>query len=340
MASLYDVAKKAGVSKTLVSRVIGNKGGVSQRSREKILAAMEELHYTPNELARSLVLKRTYTLGVILDSLCEPYYFDLITGIEDQVAQTEYSVIFCSGHGDPSLKNRYIDYMAKGRVDGAILFGSKLDDEALIQQIAKTSFPLVVAENNVSDLPIHNILVDNAYGSRLAVEHLFSCGCKSIYHVMGDERVKAALDRWEGYRQAMEQHGVQVTDQMVIHGKFDIEPAYKAVGAWIQTHGVKALPDAFYCGSDKTAVGTMMALEDAGVSIPDQIQIVGFDDDRLEYSPRPMKRLTTLSQPLYEIGKTAVDMLIGQIEGTLSEKQRVVFQPTLVVRDTTAVPTR
>lgn len=335
MASLYDVAKRAGVSKTLVSRVIGNKKGVSQKSREKILAAMKELQYTPNELARSLVRKRTYTIGVILDSLCEPYFFDLISGIEQEVAKTEYNVIFCSGHGKPDLKNRYIHYMTQGRVDGAILFGSQLDDEDLIKQIAATDFPIVVAENNLSDLPINNIIVDNLYGSKLAVDHLFACGCQRIYHVLGDERVKVALDRYEGYCKAMKDHGIHVTEQMLIRGKFDVEPAYNAMSEWIRENGVDHLPDGFYCGSDKSALGVMMALQDAGVSVPQQVQIVGFDDDKLEYKEYPPKKLTTLSQPLYEVGKAAVDILIDEIEGKNGEKKRMVFQPKLIVRDTT-----
>lgn len=335
MASLYDVAKKAGVSKTLVSRVIGNKSGVSQKSREKILAAMKELHYTPNELARSLVLKRTHTIGVILDSLCEPYFFDLIYGIEHEVAKTEYSVIFCSGHEQPNLKNRYINYMAQGRADGAIIFGSRLDDEELIHQIAATDFPVVIAENDLSELKINNIIVDNMYGSKLAVDHLFSCGCRSIYHMVGDEGVKAALDRCEGYCEAMKSHGIEVTEHMLIPGQFAVEPAYNAMKGWINEHGVDSLPDGLYCGSDKSALGAMMALDDAGVSVPQRVQIVGFDDDKLDYNEHTFKRLTTLSQPLYEVGKAAVDLLIDEIEGRSSEKKRMVFQPELVIRDTT-----
>ena len=131
MASLYDVAKRAGVPKTLVSRVIGNKSGVSEKSRARILAAMEELNYTPNALAQSLVLKKTNTIGVVLDSLSDPFFSELINGIEHEVAKTEYNVIFCSGHDHMNLKNRYITYMMQGRVDGFIIFGSYYDDEEL-----------------------------------------------------------------------------------------------------------------------------------------------------------------------------------------------------------------
>ena len=141
MSSIQDVARLAGVSKTLVSRVINGQTGVSEKSREKILQAMRELQYRPNGIARSLVLKRTNTIGVALDSLCEPYFFELIEGIEQVVAQTDYDVVFCSGRNSKKLKNRSIQYFAQGRTDGVIIYGSKLDDEEIILQLQKSGFP-------------------------------------------------------------------------------------------------------------------------------------------------------------------------------------------------------
>ncbi len=335
MASLYDVAKRAGVSKTLVSRVISNKGGVSPQSREKILAAMKELQYMPNALARSLVLKKTYTIGVVLDSLCEPYFFDLINGIEQEVSNTDYNVIFSSGHSYANLKNRYINYMFQGRVDGVIIYGSRLDDENLIRQLAEVNFPAVIAENDLGDLNINNIVVDNELGSQMAVDHLMECGCRSIYYLIGDTGTKAAIERCEGYKKAMKNHGIDVEEHMLLNAGFGVKQGYCTVSEWIRKNGVKALPDAFYCGADNTAFGAMMALEDAGISVPDQVMLVGFDDDRPINVDRPLKKLTTLSQPLYEIGVSAVQILLNEIEQKNEEKQRKVYSPKLIVRETT-----
>ncbi|HIU30996.1 MAG TPA: LacI family DNA-binding transcriptional regulator [Candidatus Caccousia avistercoris] len=337
MASLYDVAKRAGVSKTLVSRVIGNKSGVSEKSRARILAAMEELNYTPNALAQSLVLKKTNTIGVVLDSLSDPFFSELINGIEHEVAKTEYNVIFCSGHDHMNLKNRYITYMMQGRVDGIIIFGSYYDDEELIRQIEQSRFPAVVAENDLAGtgIAINNIVVDNEYGSQLAVDYLFSRGCRSIYHLVGETRVKAAMDRLKGYRKAMAAHGVQVDGSMLLDGGFDVQPGYQAMAQWLEEHGPQALPDAFYCGADKAAFGAMMALEDAGIPVPERVMLVGFDDDKPLSVDRPLKKLTTLSQPLYQIGVTAVKLLLGEMENRGGAKQRLVFSPKLIIRDTT-----
>lgn len=337
MASLYDVAKRAGVSKTLVSRVIGNKSGVSPKSRQKILAAMEELKYTPNALAQSLVLKKTNTIGVVVDSLSDPFFSDLINGIESEVAKTEYNVIFCSGHDHMNLKNRYITYMMQGRVDGIIIFGSHFDDEELIRHIEQSHFPAVVAENDLAGtgIAIHNIIVDNEYGSQLAVDYLFSCGCRSIYHLVGEPMVKAAMDRLNGYRKAMAAHGVPVDGSMLLDGGFDVERGYQAVNQWLERHGAGALPDAFYCGADKAAFGAMMALEEAGIPVPDRVMLVGFDDDKPLNLDRPLKKLTTLSQPLYQIGVSAVKLLLEEMENPEMEKKRLVYSPKLIIRDTT-----
>lgn len=335
MATLYDVAKRAGVSKTLVSRVISGKKGVSEQARQRIKAAMEELQYTPNALARSLVLMKTNTIGVVLDDLCEPYFFDLIRGIEAQVGTTDYNVIFCSGQGRLKVKAQYIDYMTQGRVDGVVIFGSRLDDEGLIEHLSKTKFPTVIVENDLKGMPVNNIVINNEYGSKLAVSHLFSCGCRKIFHLVGDKTVKAAIDRCRGYKKAMESHGLEVDDSMLLAGGFDIESGFQAVSDWISAHGIEALPDAFYCGSDRSAIGAMFALEDAGVCVPEQIMVVGFDDDKPGEVDRPYKKLTTISQPFYEIGKSAVQTLLDEIEGKTTEKQRIEFLPKLIVRETT-----
>jgi Transcriptional regulators len=337
MATLYDVAKKAGVSKTLVSRVIGGKKGVSEQSRAKIEAAMEELQYTPNALARSLVLMKTNTIGVVMDSLCEPYFFDLIKGIEYEVANTEYNVIFCSGQGRLNVKSQYIDYMTQGRVDGIVIFGSRLDDEALIEQLSKSKFPAVVIENDLKEMNINNIVIDNEYGSKLAVSHLVSCGCRKIFHLVGDERIKVAIDRKRGYKKAMKSHGIEVDDSMLLLGGFEIDSGYQAVSKWLSANGTADLPDAIYCGADRSAIGAMFALEDAGVRIPEQVMIVGFDDEKPSGVERTYKNLTTISQPFYQIGISAVQTLINEIDKKWTEKQRIEFLPKLIVRDTTIV---
>ncbi|WP_162291897.1 MULTISPECIES: LacI family DNA-binding transcriptional regulator [Blautia] len=335
MVTIYDVAKRAGVSKTLVSRVLNNQSGVSPESRSRIREAMKELHYKPNTLARSLVLQRTNVVGVILDSLTEQYFFDVIKGVEDTVKENHFRVIFCSGRNDRGEKENYIDFFSNGATDGAIIYGSDLDDADLIRKRAEMEFPFVVVENEVEDANVNNVLVDNTYGSKLAVDHLVEKGCRRIMHVTGAKGTKAGLRRWQGYLAAMEQQGLAQYISVVECEEFGVDQGYDAVKNWLMGHGREELPDAIYFGADNTAFGGMIALEEAGIRIPEGIKIVGFDDDKPWGVEKRLKKLTTIRQPLYEVGAKAVQVLLGQIQNPETPRQKIIIKPELVIRETT-----
>lgn len=335
MATIYDVAKKAGVSKTLVSRVINNQTGVGSESRARIMEAMRELQYKPNTLARSLVLQRTNLVGVILDSLTEQYFFDVIRGVEDKVKENGFRVIFCSGRNDRREKETYIDFFSNGTTDGAIIYGSDLDDADLIRRRAQMDFPFVVVENEVEDANVNNVLIDNTYGSKLAVDHLVDKGCRRIMHVTGAKSTKAALRRWQGYLFSMKNYGLEQYQSVVECDEFGVDAGYTAIKDFMRQNGKEALPEAIYFGADNTAIGGMMALEEEGIRIPEDIKIVGFDDDKLWDLDKSHKKLTTIRQPLYEVGAKAVEILLGQIHDPDSPRQKVIMKPELVIRETT-----
>lgn len=335
MATIYDVAKKAGVSKTLVSRVINNQTGVGSESRARIMEAMRELQYKPNTLARSLVLQRTNLVGVILDSLTEQYFFDVIRGVEDKVKENGFRVIFCSGRNDRREKETYIDFFSNGTTDGAIIYGSDLDDADLIRRRAQMDFPFVVVENEVEDANVNNVLIDNTYGSKLAVDHLVDKGCRRIMHVTGAKSTKAALRRWQGYLISMKNYGLEQYQSVVECDEFGVDAGYAAIKDFIRQNGKEALPEAIYFGADNTAIGGMMALEEEGIRIPEDIKIVGFDDDKLWDLDKSHKKLTTIRQPLYEVGAKAVEILLGQIHNPDSPRQKVIMKPELIIRETT-----
>lgn len=335
MATIYDVAKKAGVSKTLVSRVINNQTGVGLESRTRIMEAMRELQYKPNTLARSLVLQRTNLVGVILDSLTEQYFFDVIRGVEDKVKENGFRVIFCSGRNDRREKETYIDFFSNGTTDGAIIYGSDLDDADLIRRRAQMDFPFVVVENEVEDANVNNVLIDNTYGSKLAVDHLVEKGCRRIMHVTGAKSTKAALRRWQGYLISMKNYGLEQYQVVLECDEFGVDAGYTAIRDFVRENGREALPEAIYFGADNTAIGGMMALEEEGIRIPEDIKIVGFDDDKLWDLDKGHKKLTTIRQPLYEVGAKAVEILLGQIHNPDSPRQKVIMKPELIIRETT-----
>lgn len=337
MANLYDIAKRAGVSKTLVSRVINNQKGVSEKSRKAILAAVEELNYTPNELARSLVLKKTSIIGVILDSLCEPYFFDLIKGIEHEVTKSDYRVIFCSGRNRKELKDQYMDFFSSGRTDGVIIYGSNMcysDNEALRNRI-RANFPMVIVEDEADENSFNNIVIENAYGSKEAVNHLVEQGCKDILHITGCMTVKASIDRKRGYEEAMRAQGLEKYIDIIECREFGVEEGKSAVQKMLKDRDT--LPDAIYFGADNTAFGGVEALINEGIKVPEDIMVVGFDDDEAKYYDltQTIPALTTLHQPLYEAGIKAVDVLINQIKNPEEVKQKITIYPKLIIREST-----
>lgn len=337
MANLYDVAKRAGVSKTLVSRVVNHQKGVSEESRKRILEAMQELNYIPNGMARALVTGRTSIIGIILDSLCEPYYFQLIQGIEAEIARSNYHVIFCSGNNDAGIKEQYIDLFSSGRTDGVIIYGSNYDDVDLIRRISQSNFPIAVVENVIEDGNVNNVIVENAYGSRLQVNHLYEAGCRDILHITGTKLSKVAVDRKRGYEEAMKELGLK--PETVDCGYFRVECGYRAVQELIQRRGKDGLPDAVYFGADVLAYGGIMALEDNGFQVPRDIKAAGFDDDsphnyKLE---RRLPELTTIRQPLFNIGAETVKLLLAQIQNPQMQREKRIFYPELVIRESTKI---
>lgn len=334
MTTIYDVAKKAGVSKTLVSRVLNNQPGVGVESRQKILDAMAELNYQPNALARSLVLQKTNVIGLILDSIIEEYFFDVIQGVEDKVKENNFKVIFCSGGNDHNEKERYIDFFSHGVTDGAIIYGSNLDDAELIRKRAQMSFPFVVVENEVENVNVNNVLIDNIYGSRLAIDYLVETGCRRIMHVSGSKETKASLQRYQGYKDAMKYHGLERYIMALECDKYGEGEGYLVIRQYLEEHGVQNLPEAIYFGADNTAVGGMRALQEAGIRIPEDIKIVGFDDDKRYEKDTTLKKLTTIHQPLYEVGVKAVEILLEQIRNPDIPEKKIILKPQLVIRET------
>lgn len=333
MPTVSDVAQLAECSTTLVSRVLNNQKGVSPKSREKIIRAINQLGYTPNAHARSLVTKKTNTVGVVVDTLCEPFYFDLIRSIDEMMDKSHYKSLYCSGSNNYEKKEKYINFFMQERCDGIILYGSFLQDMKLIGKLQKAKFPFVLIELDAECDDINNILLDNKLGSKIAVDYLYEHGCRSIYHVAGDANMQASQHRQLGFINAVKRHGMNEQDARILNSGWSEDEGYETIREYLRTN--RTLPDAFYFSSDQTAFGGMHALQEAGVSIPDEVQIIGFDDDKPRTIRDGYMQLTTLHQPLYEMGYSAVNILLKNIEKKNSVKRKMVFDPKLIVRQTT-----
>lgn len=333
MARLLDVAQRAGVSKTLVSRLINGQSGVSQASREKIERAMRELDYVPNAVARSLAFQKTETLAVVLDDLCEPYFFDMIRGIESAVYESQYDVIFCSSNNDLASKERRIRKLSEGRADGVIIYGSSIKDEELIRRMSRRPYPFVIVENEAEIPNINSIILDNRRGAEMAVDHLVKTGCKKIWHFSGDMDKNVSISRIEGFLSGMKKNHLAADAQSIVQSDFTVKSGYLQMKQFLQAK--TALPDGIFFGGDSTAYGAMMALRESGISVPEQIQIIGFDNDMANKPDQSLCDLTTLSQPLFDMGKGAVKALVSALENPEKPKETQVFVPELLLRDST-----
>lgn len=279
-------------------------------------------------------MRSTRTIGVVMDSLCEKYFFRLIDGLEAGADRTGYDVVYSHGRSQASHKEKAVRYFMQGRTDGIVLYGSRLEDEPIIRMLADSGFPFVVIENTFPALEINNITVDNARGSAMAVDFLAGRGCRRIFHVSGGAEHRASLDRREGYLAAMKQHGLQADERTIIPASFDVQESCRAMRAFLQQCSRAELPEAFYCASDNTAYGVMLALEEAGYRVPEDVKIIGFDDDDPP-AGRAFRPLTTLAQPLHQMGVRAVELLCRSIEHPEEGPQQETFVPLFLERETT-----
>ena len=331
MATISDIAKQANVSRTLVSRVLNNKPGVSPENRKKILEVIEENHYVPNGLAKSLVLQKTGTIGVVMDDLCNDFFFQLIHGLQDAAEARDYNILFCSGRRDMTVRMKYVDYLTSGCTDVIIAYGSCFDDEALFRYVAAKSTNSVLIESNISDCRADKILLDNFRGAYTATEHLIKQGRKNIVHVTCDMNYDVGLERLNGFVSAMHDYRMPLGPDSILYADHFEDIAYQQMKRRL-THGEQ--PDACFAGADKPAFGVWRAVREAGLSVPEDLALIGFDDDVPDSKDILFPALSTMRQPLYEMGKAGVSLLIDRIHHPEGDPVIRTFEAELVLRET------
>lgn len=351
MSTIKDVAQLAGISKTLVSRFVNNQKGVSPESQQKIMAAIKELNYRPNGLARSLVLQKTHTIGIVVDDLCATFIFRLIEGLERGAEEFDkddkYNVIFCNSNGDIARKERHINFLTQGRVDGIVIYGSLVHDDSLITQLANANYPFILIENDIEGVDVNKVVIDNIGGAFLATEHLIKLGHRRIAHIGGNMNLKITLDRMNGYVRALQKYNVPVDQSMIIFPDFSdagewkkkdeslsqflfYDRGYAEMKKLIEKNQV---PEAIFFATDLSAYGAIKALHEAGLRVPEDVSIVGFDDEVSAAGSFGCKPITTIRQPLKQAGYIGIQKLISSINHPQAAKERVVLKTDLVIRD-------
>jgi len=316
------------VSNTLVSRVLNNKPGVSPENRAKIQAIIEKHNYVPSAIARSLVTQKTSTIGVVLDNLTDPFFFGFIDGVHRMSEELNYNVIFCSGNDNYELKAQYIDYFSQGRVDGIIAYNSNMKD-IFYEQIKKAS-NFVIVEGNVPGKIFNRVHINNFDGAYRATTYLIKQGYKNIVHFTGDMDYYCSIDRVDGFLKAMSDYSLP-TDNAIIYTDFMEELAYHKMNEIIDSGNI---PEACFTGADKTAYGVLRAMIENNLSAPKDMAIVGFDGDAPDTLGINFPKLTTMRQPMFEIGREAVRLIVRAIEDPSAPPVTTVLNTEFVIGET------
>ncbi|MFW2332491.1 LacI family DNA-binding transcriptional regulator [Ilumatobacter sp.] len=325
--TMDDVAREAGVSRALVSLVMRNSDKVSDRSRAAVLEAASTLGYRPNLSARHLASKRTRTFGMVINDLHNPYFAGVADGVKAAADETGYRLLlnsaFLSDDDERSALETFIDF----NVDGIILSGARVS-KSVIEQTAE-SVPVVVASDPVKSRKVDTINNDDHAGATLVVEHLVELGHRRIVHIDGGSGA-GAKQRKAGYTETMERHGLVPN---VVPGVFT-----EASGVDAAEMALKQDPSftAVFAGNDMSALGALDALDAAGLRVPDDVSLVGYDNTFI--AALRHIGLTTIDQGRDRIGRLAVEMLIERVEDGRTTARHLTTPPTLVVRNTTASP--
>ncbi len=327
--TILDVAERAGVSKSLVSLVMREPDRVSEASRKAVLKAAEELGYRPNAVARSLVERRSRVIGVVLSDLHNPYFADVADGIEAAAGARGYRALISSGFLDPKRERSAIETMLDLRVDGLILLGSRLTVKK-IEKMAIT-LPVVLVGRHTRSKHLDSVGGDDSDGATQATDHLVGLGHRNITHIHAGAAAGAPRRR-SGYESAMKRHGLEV-HLRTVKGDFTESGGAKAMQNILDGEDV---PTAVVAPNDFAALGAMEVIDGAGLRIPDDISLIGYDD--LDLSGLPRIGLTTIGQPSTEFGRQAVHLLLERLDSGRTRARHLVVPPFLVVRSTTGPP--
>ncbi|WP_033154438.1 LacI family DNA-binding transcriptional regulator [Pseudobutyrivibrio ruminis] len=325
MATLKDVAAECGLTVTTVSRVLNNRGYISDKTRKKVYEAMAKLNYRPNEVARSLSKKTTNTIGVIVPHIRHPYFAEMISNIENAASKHGYKIILCNSKGRNNKEKEYLDMCTSNRVAGIILFSGSV----AVQEFTDSNIALVTVERFVEN-GTAAVECDNKQGGELAAQHLIDCGCKRLLHVSGIlNNSMPADDRALGFIEVCEKNGVfykVVATNMGQYNSLDYHDMLE--GALEYDEEI----DGVFASSDLIASQILQVCSKLGKRVPEDIKIVGFDDVMISQITNPP--ISTIHQPIKEMAEAAVDMVIAASEGKMVPK-RTLLPVTLVKREST-----
>ncbi|MFN7252631.1 MAG: LacI family DNA-binding transcriptional regulator [Anaerobacillus sp.] len=333
MATIKDIAKAAGVSVTTVSRALNGYSDVNEKTRERIKQIAQELQYSPNTLARSLVMNKTKTIGLLVSgmtrgSIKDNFTYEILCGINDTTSSLDYDLIFFSTNTSKQKEKSYTQLCRERKVDGVIIQGIKTDDPYL-REVIDSDIPCVLIDIPIEGASVGYITTDNVLGAKNAVKHLLQLGHKHIGMINGHNQAFVSQQRLEGYRLGLIEDNIDFNWNYVVNGAFDEDQAYLVSKKLLQTNPQLT---AIFSASDVMALGVLRAAKELNRSIPDDLSLVGYDDIVLASYVSPP--LTTIAQDKYLMGQKAAELLVAMLQGGIEER-RIVIDTVLVERSST-----
>lgn len=343
--TVYDIAREAGVSVATVSRVLNNTAPVKKTTRERIVELINKYQFQPNALARSLSKKETGMIGVILPDITNPFFPEVLAGLEQEARSKGYTFFLCdtvSTNGDSQeqyeRESQYLNILLEKQVDGIVMIGGRINlarpTKEHVSEVIEVSkrVPTVLINGSLPGHAMHRVYADEREGAELATQHLIDLGHKDIAFAGGFRGMSNTLARIQGFVRTMEQAGLGVRKEWLLDGGFSVESGKRFMNELLQ---MRNRPTAIFCANDLVAIGVMKAAYRAGLRVPQDLSLVGFDD--IPYASNSIPELTTVSLKCYEAGKNAAEMLHLMITKSKVGKNTRV-RPELVVRESTAPP--
>ena len=324
MTSIREVAKLAGVSASTVSRVMNNTAKVDEEKKQRVLAAIEQTGFKPNALARALFKQSSKIIGVIIPTIENPFFNEMAKAIEEEAFQKGYRLLLCNSNGDVEKEKSNVEMLTQMKADGLIIMTNS-DETGEI--IAQCNLPVVVLDRRVfGGSEIAYIESDHYQGGVLAAEHLLECGCKNIVCMRGPQELSSGKKRYKGYKDVCKKYGLK---ECYINCDYSYDAGLKAAKELLEKYPEV---DGIIATNDIVAISVYKVLQNAGYKVPEDIQIIGFDNIQFSWLFTP--EISTITQPIMEMGRLAVQIIVNYINGE-QFKSKNMFEVVLEERQTT-----
>lgn len=326
--TIVEVAKAAGVSPATVSRVVGNYGYVSEETRRKVQTAVDELGYHPDTIARSMVTKSTRTIGLVVTDITNPFFAQLARGVESVAWQNGYTLILANTDEDSERERAIISALQEKRVDAFIIVPASSRNAPHLDELLKSGAPVVLLDRGVKNLAVDAVMVDNEEGAYQAVTHLIQLGHSRIGIILDNPEITTNQERLAGYERAINDHGLSLEKELIRSCQYTRQSAYELVRAMLQT---SVRPTALFTTNNFMTIGAIKAVNEAGLNIPKDIALVGFDD--LEWNQVNYPQLTAVAQPVAEMGRLAGQRILARLKGENSPAMEIRLKTRFIVRE-------